>query len=303
MITPTNSDQRAYLWLTLTTLCWGFNAILGRLAVGEVSPMLLVTIRWVGVVLLLMAIARRSLANDWHVLRNHLWVFAFLGAVGFTGFNSLFYVAAHSTGAINIGIIQGSVPVFVMLGALFAYGTRVTALQITGVGITLIGVAVVASRGELERLATLDLVRGDVYMLLACLLYSVYTIALRRRPDVAALSLFCILAVAALITSIPFAVGEIMLGQAQWPTPKGWVIIGFICIFPSFVAQLAFINGVSLIGPGRAGVFINLVPIFAAVLAVLILREPFRGFHAISLVLVLAGIALSELGKPVEKNP
>jgi len=280
VITPTNSDQRAYLWLTLTTLCWGFNAILGRLAVGEVSPMLLVTIRWVGVVLLLMAIARRSLANDWHVLRNHLWVFAFLGAVGFTGFNSLFYVAAHSTGAINIGIIQGSVPVFVMLGALFAYGTRVTALQITGVGITLIGVAVVASRGELERLATLDLVRGDVYMLLACLLYSVYTIALRRRPDVAALSLFCILAVAALITSI-----------------------GFICIFPSFVAQLAFINGVSLIGPGRAGVFINLVPIFAAVLAVLILREPFRGFHAISLVLVLAGIALSELGKPVEKNP
>jgi len=286
----------------LTTLCWGFNAILGRLAVGEVSPMLLVTIRWFGVVMLLMVIARRSFSKDWPVLRENLWIVAFLGAVGFTGFNSLFYIAAHSTGAINIGIIQGSIPVFVMLGALIAYGTRVTGLQIVGVGITLIGVVCVAARGDLQRLATLDLVRGDMYMLIACLLYSVYTIALRRRPDVSALSLFCVLAFAALITSIPFAVGEMILGRAQWPSTNGWIIIGLICIFPSFVAQLAFINGVSLIGPGRAGVFVNLVPIFAATLAVFILREPFRGFHAISLVLVLLGIALSEKGKPTDKK-
>lgn len=283
-------------------MCWGFNAILGRLAVGEVSPMTLVTLRWVGVVLLLIVIARRHLRNDWPVMRQRLWLFACLGALGFTGFNSLFYIAAHTTGAINIGIIQGSVPVFVMLGALIAYGTRVTALQMLGVAVTLVGVVVVACRGDVSRLSELDFVRGDIFMLLACLLYSIYAVALRKRPSVSALSLFCVLAVAALLSSLPFAIAEQMLGLSQWPTFNGWIIIGLICIFPSFVAQLAFINGVSLIGPGRAGVFVNLVPIFAASLAVLILHEPFRAFHALSLALVLTGIALSESGKPANEK-
>ncbi len=287
--------------MLLTTLCWGFNAILGRLAVGEVSPMTLVTLRWIGVVALLIVIARSQLRRDWPVLRHHLWQFAFLGAIGFTGFNSLFYIAAHSTSAINIGIIQGSVPVFVMLGALVLYGTRVTALQIAGVGVTLVGVVVVACRGDISRLAQLDFVRGDMFMLVACLLYSVYAIALRKRPAVSAISLFCVLAFAALVTSVPFVVAETAVGLAQWPTARGWMIVGLICIFPSFVAQLAFINGVTLIGPGRAGVFVNLVPVFAAALGVMILHEPFHVFHAASLALVLSGIALSELGKPAEQ--
>lgn len=284
--------------MLLTTLCWGFNAILGRLAVGEVSPMTLVTLRWIGVVALLIVIASAQLRRDWAILRNHLWQFFLLGAIGFTGFNSLFYLAAHTTGAINIGIIQGSVPVFVMLGALLLYGTRVTPLQIAGVALTLVGVAVVACRGDVSRLAQLDFVRGDIFMLIACLLYSIYAIALRKRPAVSALSLFYVLAFAALVTSIPFAAAEIWLDKVIWPSPRGWAIVGLICIFPSFVAQLAFITGVTLIGPGRAGVFVNLVPVFAAALAVLILNEPFHLFHGVSLALVLSGIALSESGKP-----
>ena len=284
--------------MLLTTLCWGFNAVLGRLAVGEVSPMTLVTLRWIGVVALLIVIASAQLRRDWAVLRNHLWQFFLLGAIGFTGFNSLFYIAAHTTGAINIGIIQGSVPVFVMLGALLLYGTRVTALQIAGVALTLVGVAVVACRGDVSRLAQLDFVRGDIFMLIVCLLYSIYAIALRKRPAVSALSLFYVLAFAALVTSIPFAAAEIWLDRVIWPSPRGWAIVGLICVFPSFVAQLAFITGVTLIGPGRAGVFVNLVPVFAAALAVLILNEPFHLFHGVSLALVLSGIALSESGKP-----
>lgn len=260
--------------------------------------MTLVTLRWIGVVALLIVIATPQLRRDWAILRNHLWQFFLLGAIGFTGFNSLFYLAAHTTGAINIGIIQGSVPVFVMLGALLLYGTRVTGLQIAGVALTLVGVVVVACRGDVSRLAQLDFVRGDMFMLIACLLYSIYAIALRKRPAVSALSLFYVLAFAALVTSIPFAVAELALDKVIWPSPRGWAIVGLICIFPSFVAQLAFITGVTLIGPGRAGVFVNLVPVFAAALAVLILNEPFHLFHGVSLALVLSGIGLSELGKP-----
>jgi len=111
------ASARAYLLLTITTLCWGANAVFGRLAVGEISPMLLVTLRWLGVLLLMLAFAKRYVRQDWPTLRRHLPYLAAMGALGFTGFNALFYVAAHSTTAVNIGIIQGSMPMFVLLGA------------------------------------------------------------------------------------------------------------------------------------------------------------------------------------------
>ena len=105
---------RAYALLIVTTWCWGLNAIISRLAVGEISPMQLVTFRWLGVVLLLLIFARRQIIIDWPVLRRHLPFLFLMGSCGFTAFNALFYVAGHYTGAINIGILQGSIPIFVL---------------------------------------------------------------------------------------------------------------------------------------------------------------------------------------------
>ena len=102
---------------------------------------------------------------------------------------------------------------------------------------------------------------------------------------------------AAFVTSLPLALAEAALGRFQWPTPAGWLILGLVTLFPSFLAQISFIQGVALIGPSRAGVFVNLVPVFASILALLILQEPFRLFHAVALALVLGGIWLSEHGK------
>jgi drug/metabolite transporter (DMT)-like permease len=107
---------RAYLLLTLTALCWGANAIFARLAVGEVSPMALVALRWLGALGLLAVFAHAQVGRDWPAIRRHLVFVAAMGALGFTGFNVLYYVAAHSTTAVNIGIIQGAVPVFVLAG-------------------------------------------------------------------------------------------------------------------------------------------------------------------------------------------
>ena len=291
------ANLRAYAFLTTTALCWGANAVFGRLAVGEVSPLALVALRWLGVVLLLLVFARGPLRRDWQVLRHHLPFVFVMGALGFTSFNALFYVAAHTTTAVNIGILQGSVPVFVLLLAFVAYRTPVTLLQAAGVLTTLLGVAIVAGGGDLARLAGLAVNHGDLLMVLACFLYAGYTVGLRRRPAVSALGLFTVLALAALVASLPLAFVEWTLGEFQWPTPKGWLFVALISLFPSFLAQICFIRGVELIGPGRAGVFVNLVPVFASIMAVGFLREPFEGFHALALILVLGGIWLSERGK------
>jgi drug/metabolite transporter (DMT)-like permease len=291
------ADPFAYLLLTLTALCWGANAIFGRLAVGEVSPMVLTMLRWLLALALLAPLAQGHVRRDWPVLRRHLPFLAIMGALGFTGFNALYYVAAHYTTAVNIGIIQGSIPVFVLIGAFAVYRTAVTPLQVAGVVVTMLGVALVASRGDLARIAALAINRGDLLMVVACLIYAGYTVALQRRLPVAALSLFMALAATALLASLPLVALEAASGQLQWPTATGWIIAVLAVLFPSFLAQIFFIRGVELIGPGRAGVFINLVPVFASILAVAILGESFAAFQAIALGLVLGGIWLSELGK------
>jgi drug/metabolite transporter (DMT)-like permease len=294
---PAGASGRAYLLLTLTTLFWGANAVFGKLAVAEVSPMALVTGRWLGASLLLALFAHNHLRRDWRALRPRLFLLTAMGMLGFTAFNALFYVAAHYTTAVNIGIIQGSMPVFVLIGAFAAYRTRVAALQAAGVLLTVLGVVIVGSGGDPARLAALEVNPGDVMMVAACLLYAGYTLGLRKRPQVSSLSLLAVLAGAAFLTSLPLTLAEAALGRFLWPTATGWIIIALITVFPSVLAQLFFIQGVALIGPGRAGIFVNLVPVFASVLAVVFLSEPFEAFHAMALALVLGGILLSERGK------
>lgn len=289
---------RAYLLLAATALCWGGNAVLGRFAVGEISPMLLVTFRWLGVLLLVGVFANRYIRRDWSALRRHLPFVVAMGALGFTAFNALFYVAAHSTTAINIGIIQGSIPVFVIVGAYLAYRTPVTLLQMAGVALTMIGVAVVASEGSASRLAELKISRGDALMVVACLFYGGYAVGLVKRPLVSAMGFFTAISAAAFFASLPLVFVEARLGYLQWPTLTGWAVVLLVTLFPSFLAQIFFMRGVEMIGPGRAGVFVNLVPVFASILAVLLLGESFEFYHGAALLFVLGGIWISEKGKP-----
>ncbi len=288
---------RAYLLLVVTTWCWGLNAIFGRLAVDQISPMQLTMFRWAGVVILMLLFARGGLLRDWPLLRRHLVFLGLMGSCGFTAFNALFYIAGHHTTAINIGILQGSIPIFVLLGSLLVLRVGITALQGIGVAVTLLGVMLVASAGQLADLAALQINRGDGFMLIACFFYAAYSVGLSRRPNVGALSLFAVMAMFAWFTSLPLLAIETWQLGWQPPTPTGWAIAAAVTLLPSFIAQVFFIQGVTLIGPGRAGVFVNLVPVFASIMAVLFLQESFYLYHALALALVLGGIALSEIGK------
>ena len=270
--------------------------MLARVAVGEVSPMLIVSLRWLGVVMLFFFV-RQAIYRDWDKLKSHLPLLFMMGALGFTAFNALFYLAAHTTTALNIGIIQGIVPVFLLIGMYFMYRSPVSLLQGLGVIVTILGVCVVASAGNLDKLASLSINQGDYFMIIACLLYSGYALILRRFSGVSALSLFAVIAIAAFIASVPLSLVEVYLGSSQWPTRKGWIVILLITALPSFLAQICFIKGVTELGAGRAGIFVNLVPVFASILAVSVLGEPFRGYHAVALILVIGGIGLAEIKK------
>ncbi|WP_439574426.1 DMT family transporter [Phreatobacter sp.] len=289
--------DRPYLILAATTLIWAGNAIASRLAVGHVSPMMLTCLRWVGTVILVSIIAGPAFRREWPAIRAHWKWLAVMGVIGFTGFNAAFYLAALYTTAINIGIIQGSIPVMVLAGAFLAYRTPITGLQAIGIVVTIAGVALLAARGSLDLLLTLAFNFGDLLMLIACLGYSAYTVALRNRPAISAQPFFLGLSLVALISSLPLLAIEVAHGSAQLPDLKGLAIILYVAVLPGFVAQILFMRGVELIGPGRAGLWVNLVPVWAAILGPLILGEVFAWYHAAALVLVLGGIAVAEGGR------
>src|SRR5210317_1664168 len=217
-------NLRAYLLLTITTWCWGLNAIISRLAVGEISPMQLVTFRWLGVVLILAIIARDNIVRDWPILRRHLLFLCLMGTCGFTAFNALFYVAGHHTSAINIGILQGSIPIFVLLGSLLVLRHPISILQGTGVAVTLLGVAIVASAGDLDQLLATSVNRGDLLMLSACFFYAAYSVGLSRRPNVSALGFFAIIASVAWLASLPLVAIETYQQGWSAPTATGWIL-------------------------------------------------------------------------------
>ncbi len=289
--------SRPYVLLVLTTLFWGGNAVAGKAAVGNIDPYMFILLRWAGALLVLVPFAIGPVRRDWAVLRRRWWLYLFYGAVGFALFNVLIYVAAHFTSAVNNAIDQVAINIFVMLLNFALFRTRVHALQLLGVAVTIVGVALTATHGDLGRILSLDINFGDMLVLCAALAYAIYSVTLRYRPQTSWLSFLFAGFLGATLASLVF---ELTLGGAAIGpglagiTPLGWGLVAYTVIFPSIVSQMFYVRGVELIGANRASLFINLIPLFGAIGAVLILGERLEPFHLVAGALIAAGIGLAE---------
>ncbi|MBX3579708.1 MAG: DMT family transporter [Rhizobiaceae bacterium] len=288
--------RTAYILLLLAALFWGGNAVAGKLAVGHISPAVLTTFRWALSVAILVPLGWNQLVHDWPAIRPKLPLMLALGAVGFTLFNVTFYVAVSHTSVINVSIEQAGIPMVIFLLNFLLYRQRAAPLQLVGFALSLAGVAITASHGDFARLLALEVNRGDALMLLAVAAYAGYSVALRGKPNIHWMSTMNVLCLAAFATSVPFLLVEQASGHAVWPDARGWAIVAYTVLLPSIACQAFYIRGVELIGANRAGIFVNLVPVFGTVLSILLLGEAFEAYHAVAVVLVFGGIWLAELG-------
>ncbi len=298
---------RPYLLLVLAPVFWGGNISAGKLAVGNVDPYLLTLGRWSGALLILLPLALPHVIADWKFIRPKLPLLAMFGFFGFTGFNVLLYNSSLYTSAINGSIEQASIPVFVLIGNLILFGTRPKPLQVLGLILTITGVIWVATRGVPATLLSLRLNIGDAMVILACLLYAAYSLALRYKPKTHWLSFLAVTAFFALIAAFmaqAFIGGGLEELSELLPqtTPLGWLLIIYVMIFPSILAQLFYARGVEMIGPNRASIFINLLPVFGTVISVLIVGETFQFFHLVAAILVVLGIIFSEFSTRAPMN-
>ena len=287
-----------HLLLATTAFLWGGNAVAGRFAVGHVSPMALTCLRWGIALALLSLFVRRPLRRDAPALRARWPYLLAMGGIGYALFNYFLYSALLTLPAVDVVLEQSAMPLIIFALSFAFFGERLRWLQLVGCAITMAGVLVVVSGGDVagllrERGGGLGI--GDAFMLGAALCYGGYSVALRLKPQVHWLSFLWALVLAAFLVSLVALALEWSRGQVLWPTTlQGWLVVLYAGIFPSLVSQGFFIRGVEALGAGTAGLFINLVPVFGAVQAALLLGEPFGWYHVVSFALVAGGITLAQ---------
>jgi len=274
---------------------WAGNIVLGRGVVGMVPPIALAYWRWTGAFLVAVGFAWPYLKQDAPVLLRHWRMMLLLSATGIATYNTMSYIGLTSTTALNVLLLQSAGPLIIIVWAFALFGDRPTLRQSTGVLLSLAGVAVIAAHGSLETLLHLTLNRGDVWILVAMVIYGVYAAMFRRRPAAHPMSFLVATMGIGSMMILPFYIWEFMQGGHIEGSPTAWLGLAYIAVFPSFIAYLFFNRGIELIGAARAGQSWHLMPVFGSILAVLFLGETFYAYHAVGIALIAAGIVLASL--------
>lgn len=282
--------DRPYLLLSLTSLFWAGNIVLGRFIAGKFPPITLSFVRWSGAFLLLVGFAWPHLKRDWPTIRANLPGLAAMALTGIATYNTMAYWALQHTEALNALLIQSMGPLLIAVWTLVLFRDLLTWPQAIGVLVSLGGVAVIVTRGDLQALLHIRLNVGDVWILVAIAVYALYSALLRLKPQLHWLSFLTVtVAMGVVILAGPTA-WELSQGRTLQITPATLAAIAYMIVFPSTLAYVFFIRGVELIGANRAGPFFHLMPLFGAVLAIVFLGERPQPFHAIGFALVLAGV-------------
>lgn len=285
--------NQPYLLLSLTSLFWAGNIVLGRYAGGHLPPMTLSCVRWSGAFLTLLPFAIPHLRRDWPALRTRLPLIAVLSATGFAINNALSYWGLQYTQALNALLIQSSGPLFVALWSLLLFGVRLTWAQFAGIATSLAGVFTILLRGDLSALASIQFNRGDLLLTGALVAFGLYSALMPRRPVTHQLSLIAVTTAGGALLLLPFSIWEFLSGFTLQPDMITLVSVIYVVIFPSSLAYLCFNRGIALIGPNRAAPFFHLMPVFGSAMAIVLLGEQPRLYHLIGYLMVLAGVVIA----------
>ena len=285
--------DQPYLLLSLTSLFWGGNTVLGRFIVGHIPPITLAFIRWGGAFVILLPFAARHLARDWPVIRKHAGLMTLLALTGISAYNTMAYYGLQYTTAINGLLLQSIGPLCVALWTFALFGDRLTLRQAGGIWVSLTGVIVIICHGSLAALIGINFNQGDLWFIVALLVYGFYSAMLRKRPPMHPLSfLAAIMGIGALLL-LPAVAVEMGAGHTMVIDRESLLTCVYVCIFPSLLGYLFLNRGIELIGANRAAPFMHLSPVFGSVMAIAFLGEQFRLYHAIGYGLVFAGITVA----------
>lgn len=287
----------AYVMLIVVALLWAANTNIARATTQEVPPIALTFWRLLISALVFAPFAWRNTWRNRSVVMQHFWLLNLLALLSMAAFNALVYMGMQYTVAINGNLMQGALPICILLSGLIFARRAVTLRQGAGVALGMAGLIVIVIKGDIDLLLQMRINPGDPLVFLGVFASATYAVFLFKRPPELSLMSFMFLTMAfATIQIFPFFVIENIWFRTLPMTQTALLTVLFIALFPSALAQTLFAEGVRRIGPAKAGYMIYLTPVFGVLMAVVVLGEPFRNFHIAGIAMIAFGIWLATFG-------
>ena len=294
-----NNNNLAYILLFLTTLFWSGNFIVGKAAsIYEIPPFSLNFYRWLFAWLILLPFTYKEILKKKDYILNNLGLFIILGVTSITIFNSIVYYSLNFTQVISGVLMISTIPVMIIFISSLLKIEKTNFFQIIGVALSLIGVVFIVTKADIEILKTLNFNKGDLTMVIAMFSWATYSALLKKKKyELSQISLLEVVITFGLVFLIPIYFVEMNMGYLIKLGKPFYLTLTYVVLFPGLCSFFFWIKGISIIGANRSGIFLHLMPIFGAIMAMLIFDEKFMFYHFLGAIFILSGIILSNKKK------
>ena len=294
-----NKNNLAYFILILTTIFWSGNFIVGKAAsTYDIPPFSLNFYRWFFAGLILFPFTIKELIAKKKYILENIGFFTILGITSITIFNSIVYYSLYYTQVISGILMISTIPVWIIFISSILNIEKTNIFQIIGVIFSLTGVIFIITKADLEIIKNLDFNKGDLSMVVAMFSWAVYSALLKRKKyEISQVTLLQVVIITGLIFLTPIYFIEMYMGNVIVLGIPFVLTLTYVVFFPGLASFFFWIKGISIIGANRAGVFLHLMPIFGAIMAMLIFNERFMFYHLFGAIFIIAGITLSNKKK------
>jgi|TARA_B100001059_G_scaffold40888_1_gene32906 drug/metabolite transporter (DMT)-like permease len=290
-----SKNYLAYTFLIFATLFWSGNFIVGKFAtLYEVPPMSLNVLRWISVWIILLPFTYKEILGNLVYIKKKILVIGFMGVITISLFNSVVYYALNYTQIINAVLVLAAIPAATIFLSSIMKIEKTNLFQILGLVLSIIGIGAIISNGEVERILSLSFNKGDLWMIVCVLSWSLYTTLLKKNKfKFSQFTLIQLMVSVGLLFLIPQYFYEQSIGLEVRYNKAFFLILFYVVMFPAIAAYYFWQKGIEIIGPNRSSMFIQLMPLFSAVMAIIIFDEKFELYHFAGAAFVVSGIYLS----------
>tara|TARA_B100000965_G_scaffold404519_1_gene435502 strand:+ start:138 stop:1037 length:900 start_codon:yes stop_codon:yes gene_type:complete len=294
-----NKNNFAYILLILTTIFWSGNFIVGKAAsMYEIPPFSLNFYRWFFAGLILLPFTLKEIISKKKYILENIGFFIILGITSITIFNSIVYYSLYYTQVISGVLMISTIPVWIIFISSILNVEKTNIFQIIGVALSLTGVIFIITKADINLIRSLDFNKGDLTMAVAMFSWALYSALLRKKKyEISQITLLEVVIISGLVFLIPIYFIEMNMGYLIKLEKPFILTLTYVVIFPGLAAFFFWIKGISIIGANRAGVFLHMMPIFGAIMAMIIFKEKFMFYHFLGAMFIIAGITLSNRKK------
>ena len=291
----TKNNNLAYILLVLTTLFWSGNFIVGKAAsMFDIPPFSLNFYRWFFAGIILLPFTLKEIIQKKNYIFKNIGFFIILGITSITIFNSAVYYSLYYMQVISGVLMISTIPVWIIFISSILNIEKTNIFQILGVILSLTGVVFIITKADLNLIKNLDFNKGDLSMVVAMFSWAIYSALLKsKKYEISQVSLLEVVIICGLFFLIPIYIIEMNMGNPIILGKPFYLILAYVVIFPGLAAFFFWIKGISIIGANRAGIFLHLMPIMGAIMAMIIFDEKFMIYHIWGAIFIIAGITLS----------